>query len=154
MILSDIKHILIEAFNDTYEYEAIRTRSGDLAFRFEAGDRVIRVDFDEHPRNLKAYEVAFAEIGKGSSTMNFGITGSGDEFRVLGTVMKIIGDFIKEHSPNIISFSAEKDEGSRAQLYHKYHKLLKRYIPVGYSIDVDHKGSDYRSYFAIVKDAE
>lgn len=151
MILSDLKPILVEVFEDTYEYDAFDNSGTDFAFRFQAGDRYIRVDFDDVNRNITAYEVSFAETSLSGKGMKFDITGSGDQFKVLGTVMKIIGDFIKKEKPHIVSFSAEKSEGSRVQLYHK---LLKRYVPPGYVIEVDHKGSDYRAYFAIVKDTD
>lgn len=55
------------------------------------------------------------------------ITGTGDEFRVLSTIGKIINDYSNKFSPNYITFTAR--EPSRISLYNKIVKNIDKYIP-------------------------
>jgi hypothetical protein len=55
------------------------------------------------------------------------ITGTGDEFRVLSTIGKIIYDYSNRFSPDYITFTAR--EPSRISLYNKIVKNIDKYIP-------------------------
>jgi hypothetical protein len=96
--------------------------------------------------------VSIDSIGMKNIIVNFdigghiGITGRGDSFRIFATVLDIIGDIIKNHSPKMIVFSASKEswdreEGeyvsspSRSKLYKK---LVQRFASkAGYKSKVD-----------------
>lgn len=59
--------------------------------------------------------MAFGELREGNLLHN--ITGSGDEFRVFATVIKITREFIEKYDVDSLSFIAEKSDGSRVALY-------------------------------------
>lgn len=63
------------------------------------------------------------------------VTGEGDASKVFATVLTAIQQFIQEHNPHIVYFSAVKDQdpkGSRAKLYDR---LVQRYASqLGYSV--------------------
>lgn len=141
--------ILSEILNSKYEWEfSPAAHKGDVHVRFRAGDRDIQVDFEFEKFADGVWEVAFAERHPTKNTMKFDITSSGNEFRVFATVVDIIKAFLDKYDPKALTFSAEKSEGSRAQLYQK---LVSRLVGGKWKQESDHTTSDYRSYFTIVR---
>lgn len=140
--------ILVELFSQPYKYEEQKAVDDAYEARFTAGERDVLVNFEKIPRDGSHWEMAFGEIKHGSRSMSLLVTGSGDEFKVFSTVIDITKHFLDKYDPDSLSFTAEKSEGSRAKLYDK---MVKRLVGGKYQTDVDHKGSDYRSYFTIVK---
>jgi hypothetical protein len=149
--------LLLELLDDPYTWTE-ETRMGELEdgqrgviayqAKFDAGDRQIVVDIDRVPRKGSHWEMAFGERSAHSTGMTLKVTGSGDEFRVFATVIEITRLFMNQHDVDSMSFTAEKSEGSRAQLYQR---LVNRLVRGKWKQEIDHKSSDYRSYFTITK---
>lgn len=111
--------LLTELLTSPYKWtEKVRTGEvGVIAYRaqFRAGNRTIVVEIDrEYPKSSR-WEMAFGELREGNLLHN--ITGSGDEFRVFATVIKITREFIEKYDVDSLSFIAEKSDGSRVALY-------------------------------------
>lgn len=117
---------------------------------FIAGDRTIVVDIAKVPRAGKHYEITFEEK-KAGKPGSLGITGSGEEFKVFGTVVAIVQRFMEAKNIDSISFTAEKSDGNRAKLYQK---MVNRIAKGKWQQETDHAASDYRSYFTIKRTAD
>jgi GNAT superfamily N-acetyltransferase len=78
---------------------------------------------------------------------SFEVTGEGDAQRIFATVLSAIGQFVKEHQPQSLTFSASKDVDSgsanpesRAKLYNR---LVQRYASsVGYKTHSREQGDE------------
>jgi hypothetical protein len=78
---------------------------------------------------------------------DFGVTGGGDAQRIFATVLSAIGQFVKEHEPQSLTFSADKNDDpesanpeSRAKLYNR---LVQRYASsVGYKTHSREQGDE------------
>jgi hypothetical protein len=78
---------------------------------------------------------------------SFEVTGEGDAQRIFATVLSAIGQFVKEHQPQSLTFSASKDVDtgsanpeSRAKLYNR---LVQRYASsVGYKVHSREQGDE------------
>jgi hypothetical protein len=78
---------------------------------------------------------------------SFEVTGEGDAQRIFATVLSAIGQFVKEHEPQSLTFSASKDVDtgsanpeSRAKLYNR---LVQRYASsVGYKVHSREEGDE------------
>lgn len=101
---------LLEVFNQIYPYNKI---SGDTeeewSYKFETanGDPVfVQMYRDEQSDNKDQWEILFDRDGKMFRT------GEGDAFKIFGTVLEIIRDFIKQKKPSKIFFESDKIEVS------------------------------------------
>ena len=56
-------------------------------------------------------------------------TNTGNEFQVFATVSAIMQEFIKQHKPEAISFSAHADEPTRVRLYKRF---VRKLATIGY----------------------
>jgi len=78
---------------------------------------------------------------------SFEVTGEGDAQRIFATVLSAISQFVKEHEPQSLTFSASKDVDtgsanpeSRAKLYNR---LVQRYASsVGYKVHSREEGDE------------
>jgi len=112
------------------------------------------MDTDEEDNTLT---VNFGEESKDSWTVDFLrggsvlLTGKGSAARVFATVLDAVRRFIKEHKPQVLMFSASKEElnlsdhsirsGSRVRAYAA---LIKRYAPqMGYEMISHEKQNEY-----------
>ena len=80
----------------------------------------------------------FWELGfqlKTDKRSNQKLTGTGSEFAVFATVIKMMEEFGKKVNPSEVRIHADKDEGARESLYKK---LLTRYAGKnGYSFNIE-----------------
>lgn len=93
-------------------------------------------DKDYHRRQ------AAMDAGKVPSNRRIGpyrTTGAGDEFRVMATVVNIMLDFMKREKPDVIKFTADQDEPSRAKLYKRLTEKVHTMAP-------DYFGKAYPAY--------
>jgi hypothetical protein len=117
-----------EAFDQPYN---IRWSKGDH------GDYDAYAELDDD----SSLEIAFLDQQHNSWMVDFfrdnstEITGDGDAYRVLATVLTAIREFIVKQQPAKLNFSAEKNDdptGSRASLYDR---MIQRYITgTGYNL--------------------
>lgn len=148
--------LLNELLTSTYDWsEKMRDGRDELGpvqyeAKFKAGDRVIQVSIDRLlSREGSHWEMCFSERMP-SGVWSTKVTGSDDEFKVFATVVKITKQFMEKHDVDTLTFTAEKNEGSRVKLYQR---MVDRLIGGKWEKEIDHKGSDYRSYFTIKKKA-
>jgi hypothetical protein len=123
-----VKKDVTEAFNQPYDIQWSRGDHGDY-------------DAYTYLNDGTRLEIMFSDQTKNSWMLDFfrddssEITGQGDAYSVLATVLTAIREFIAKQKPNKINFSAEKDDdptGSRARLYDR---MVDRYINgTGYSV--------------------
>ena len=119
---------MTEAFDQPYD---IRWSKGDH------GDYDAYAELDDGT----GLEIAFLDQQHNSWMVDFfrdnstEITGEGDAYRVLATVLTAIREFIVKQQPAKLNFSAEKNDdptGSRASLYDR---MIQRYITgTGYNL--------------------
>ena len=146
--------LVLEILDAPYSWTETKNRDEDIVgfieyqAKFNAGDRQIVVDIDRVPRSGSHWELGFGERSPKSTGMSLKITGSGDEFRVFATVVEIARQFMEKYDVDSLSFTAEKSEGRRAQLYQR---MVSRLARGKWEQSSDHKASDYRSYFTISK---
>ena len=72
-----------------------------------------------------AVAIAFSKENAGETT--FDMTGEGDEFRILATVLDIINAIIKKHVPAILYFSGHKDDKEKGGRVGAYKAIIKRF---------------------------
>ncbi len=72
-----------------------------------------------------AVAIAFSKENAGETT--FDMTGEGDEFRILATVLDIIKAIIKKHVPAILYFSGHKDDKEKGGRVGAYKAIIKRF---------------------------
>ena len=73
-----------------------------------------------------AVAIAFSKENAGETT--FDMTGEGDEFRILATVLDIINAIIKKHVPAILYFSGHKDDKEKGGRVGAYKAIIKRFV--------------------------
>lgn len=117
MILQELLDTKISDFSvmtdNDHEYD-VEAKIGDRIISFGAS------------KSGEKWSVAFLE--KKNFALNFqtfDITGSGKEFEVFSFVKQCIERLIAKHHPEVIKFSADKSNKSRAGVYEK---LLKRFL--------------------------
>ena len=76
------------------------------------------------------WEVIFHAFSRGDDSMGITGTQKTSAVRVFSTVANILEEFVKEVSPNMFSFTADKTEkdgvGSRAKLYSRFAKVFAK----------------------------
>lgn len=78
----------------------------------------------------------------------YGVTGSGDEMRVIGTVVRTVMGWVEKHKPNYLDFSADASRGKDSRI-RLYRTLLNRYAPAGY--ETGGRGSGFFSVLTLTK---
>lgn len=129
--------ILNELFDKPYPYTWKQKDNDDrwsASFNIRDGGEVT-VNFD--PLNMKStyWEIVFLR----NYDTDLTATGEGDEFRIFGTIVKIIQDWYKQQSvtPQLIEFTANKKEGDakgRAKLYKRFAEKFAK--ATGMTLDV------------------
>ncbi len=95
-----------------------------------------------------AVAIAFSKENAGETT--FDMTGEGDEFRILATVLDIINAIIKKHVPAILYFSGHKDDKEKGGRVGAYKAIIKRFAgKAGYKSITKEDGD--KASFQLVK---
>ena len=107
------EHTLTELFDRPYNARLYNSSKDMLIYEFttDKGEEY-RVYFDTSP-DRKVVNVSFFNDARAE------ITNTGDEFRVFATVINLLDQYIKQHEPKTILFSAYADDPSRIKLYKK-----------------------------------
>lgn len=144
------KQHISESFNRPYKYKTSEVLPGQLyemVFKTQSGDKVV-VEIEAWDKRRMNWEIEFFRNEEQH------VTGEGDAMRIFATVIKIIEDFVKKHSPDSIKFSAHKEEeesldkkGSREKLYSR---MVKRFAG-GMGYKVKEKGDKYGTYYTLTK---
>lgn len=118
-----------EALDSSYEY--FRSRNAlDNEFKFVTEDGI---SYSVVFSGKDLVEVAFSAILPGEEN-NFRpnkttLTGTGNSRKVFGTVIKIVQEFVEEHKPKTLYFTASKDEPSRVRLYNTMISQIDKALP-------------------------
>lgn len=112
-----------EALDSSYPYEGNPIGS---RFYFETDDGVeYKVFFSGN--NL--VEIAFNASTDGGETWKSTMIGTGDAYKVFGTIIKIIQEYVEVHQPKAMYFTADKDERGRVSLYKKLASSVDKALP-------------------------
>lgn len=129
---------LTETGDSSYPYKQNRNSPSDLGFNFKTDDdRNVIMIFKATDINNSIWDVAFGVSGE------MGVTGKGDQFKILSTIMKILNYFIETKKPEEFRFTADKvkdtspDERntSRSKLYKRAMEIMSK--KWGYSLTMD-----------------
>lgn len=138
---------LKETFDTPYSFDWSTQNETKFSADFATNDdSLVKVDFERFDDN---WLVGFSKNG------DFESTNEGDEFRILGTVLEVIREFIKMQNPKQIYFVAEKNpnkpdrnNSSRIKVYSSMAKKFAK--SVGYSLAIRDQG--WKSVFYLSKD--
>lgn len=118
-----------EALDSSYEY--FRSRNAlDNEFKFVTEDGI---SYSVVFSGKDLVEVAFSAILPGEEN-NFRpnkttLTGTGNSRKVFGTVIKIVQEFVEEHKPKALYFTADNSEPSRVRLYNTMLSQVDKALP-------------------------
>jgi len=99
----------------------------DSGYFYDNKGKLISVIFDELSSDLYIWAVSF------KSENTFQLTKTGDQFKILATVIAIIREWASQAKPALLTFSSNKEDGSRSKTYQA---MVNRLAPtIGY-VDV------------------
>lgn len=106
--------LLNEIFFSNYEYDWTSER----AATFQTSNNIIYVvKFFPYGKDV---EVMFQHRDTNTGKTSISVTGTGDAFKILSTVIEIIKDYLNLHKMiSRVIFSSNSNETSRVKLYHK-----------------------------------
>ena len=90
----------------------------------------LKISLDDHgviSTEKEGHAVAIAFIKETQGRPTFDMTGEGDEFRILATVLDIIKAIIKKHVPALLYFSVDKDGKEKGGRVGAYKAIIKRF---------------------------
>lgn len=114
-MLKPFKTFISETLKSSFDFEEVKSenKGGHIfIYKFKTGKEKL-VEVGLYRLEKDRFEVDFQVDG------NFELTGKGEQFKILSTVIKIIEKFIETKKPKIIQFSAKTNEPSRVELYRK-----------------------------------
>lgn len=121
MKLKKFTNFIDETFNHPYRWMMDSEEDTKKVYYFRTSDnRAVRVFFQTDEPGDTSWEVSFTVNGKTE------VTAGGDAFKIFGTVIDIVKDFMQEFEPTSLMLSADTKGGanSRASLYAKMVKNL------------------------------
>ena len=115
--------IAAEALDSAYPYEgnAIGGR-----YQFETDDGV---EYKVFFAGQDLVEIAFNASTDGGETWKSSMIGTGNAYKVFGTVIKIVQEYVEIQQPQALYFTAEKDERGRVNLYKTLAAQVDRALP-------------------------
>lgn len=119
---------LNELLSSTYPWTYKKKSDDYLDIQFDADPGTVSVNFwfnELMQEELLAASVSFNRGGHHS------LTGKGDAFKVMATVIAIIKEVVAKYKFDVLYFSADPGEKSRVSLYDK---LSKKLLMPGYEI--------------------
>jgi hypothetical protein len=136
---------LVELFDKVAPFRWTKSTPVQCSARFTVDGVVYFVEF--HTNNGKDWDVGFvaktrtvlpARGMRKSRTIvqqTYMLTGTGNQYLVFSTVMKMMEDFLKEYKPNSLKWNADKAEESRISLYGSMLGRFKRKLnAIGYDV--------------------
>ncbi len=112
-----------EALDSSYPYEG-NAISGRYYFETDDGVKY-RVYFSGN----SFLEVSFNASTDGGMTWKSTMIGTGDAYKVFGTIIKIVQEYVEVHQPKALYFTADKDERGRVSLYKKLASSVDKALP-------------------------
>lgn len=124
---------------------------GYAHYSFPLENEEIHVFF-EGELDDRGVAISFGSINPNKKNINYSLTGSGQQFKVLATVMDIIKDYIKQKNPTRLEFTADKgisDDSDSKSRVSVYTRMIKKYMPKEWSLSV--KDLKWNMYFLLQK---
>lgn len=112
-----------EALNSSYPYEGNPMGS---RFYFETEDGV---EYKVFFAGNNLVEISFNASTDGGETWKSTMIGTGDAYKVFGTIIKIVQEYVEVHQPKALYFTADKDERGRVSLYKKLAASVDKALP-------------------------
>jgi len=97
-------------------------RTAGLKISLDIPDMISMIEVEK-----EGHAVAIAFIKETQGRPTFDMTGEGDEFRILATVLDIINAIIKKHVPALLYFSGDKDGKEKGGRVGAYKAIIKRF---------------------------
>ena len=148
--MKSLKQYITEAFDKPYRWQLKQDDEIQAKYQSvtDAGDK-LKVTFSKGwSRGID--NIIFTVAGE------TGITGEGDAFRIMATVLDIIKDYIVNHEPKGMKFTANKEEyfgvdSKEAQSREKlYTKMIERFAKkAGYKVKLDK--DKYSTHYKLTK---
>lgn len=141
--------LFLEALDSKSKYEIVRHDRHEFVTRINISDRTLQFDavYDE---DKEVWDVVFSKVSYDNvhkrELHSYDKTGSGAEFQVFAFVKDSLLRFIDNYTPEHVEFTSEKADGNRTKLYQR---MVKRFMPKDYTLDVDaysHASSDSFSF--------
>ena len=131
--MESFQMFLNEIFNQPYKIKMVKKTENEVHYTFTTSDnKKGLIIFNRITPRLKSeyWEFDFA------INMKYGLTGGGESFTILATVLEACKDFLKNVDAKIIKFSADKTPNdSRSSLYST---MVKKFARV-YGFDFEEK---------------
>jgi hypothetical protein len=149
-----IKDIIDESFDSIIPKELVKSTPHQYVISGIIGNRKIIFHAsrsqESHPDEgyRDVWSIDFYEDNGG--TADYEKTGSGNEMQVFAFIIDCIRDLIQKHSPDVITFTSDKNEGNRSRLYQRLSRRIK--IPGYRFAGADDESSNYEDQFVFVKD--
>jgi len=119
--------LLIEVFNQHYKWKWKENNDKVVKAMFYTNDNTLYyfvAAIMNTDNDIPTWDVEFArmEEGKYNQINRYDITKTGDQYRILSTIIDITKQFIKEH--NVVCMYLSAEEPSRMKLYKRMVKTL------------------------------
>lgn len=142
-----LNQILTEAFDNPYPVSKVTDTKDKKEWKFSTKDGVDYVIIiTKHSSGDDEWRAVF-KTDRGD-TNPYGVTGAGDEMRVIGTVVRTVMGWVEKVKPNYLDFSADASRGKESRI-RLYRTLLNRYAPAGY--ETGGRGSGFFSVLTLTK---
>lgn len=136
--MQSFKEFIEESFDAApAKWKLIEDSDIDSIYRFTIDNSVYTVFFKISMREKHPVEVTFGVMNPKTHEMEFEMSGTGNQYRVLMTVLDTIKDFIARRDPPGLFITAmkkisdaHKDSKSRADVYRK---MIQKFLPDGWS---------------------
>ena len=112
-----------EALDSSYPYEGNPLGS---RFYFETEDGV---EYKVFFAGNRLVEISFNASTDGGETWKSTMIGTGNAYKVFGTIVKIVQEYVEVHQPDALYFTADKDERGRVSLYKKLAASVDKALP-------------------------
>lgn len=141
-----------EMLDESFNTKPVKwTKKGRRVYFFEIDKNVYQVDFFKQREPNTPVIVSFwlKERNGQDAEYSYDLTFTGDQFKVLSTVMAIMKDYIETQNPDKIAFSADKALNSGGQNSKSrvsvYSRMIKRYIdPKEWDLELEDLGWEVR----------
>ena len=127
---------IFELFDRVIDYKWLAKDAdawvGEFEVQSKLGPLTYRVDIesgDEDGEWVFAFALDYESTRRIEADSGVSLSNSGGEFAVHSTILRMLADFIKRESPNIIQFTADGDNRFKlySTMFNKLHKLIPEY---------------------------
>lgn len=138
---------LVELFNTIAPFKWTKSTPMQCTAKFTVDDSTYVVQFYANNKEATEWDLAFeartrstipARGLRGPKNIirqSYALTGTGNQYLVFATVMKLMEDFLKEYKPKLLKWNADKSEESRISLYGTMlNRFKKKLNAIGYDI--------------------